>query len=419
MKKLIAVLMCAMFLLLAACTGGGQESNGPRQNPTKYRGFSSRDSVKTFLEGEWTQVSPGFYYEFEGERKLFFENESSAFTFTDAEDGTLAQGTFLVTKYDGSWDLFGKITFNTDSFSSGNSVKEEMFKPDGGEVFRMFAGQVDDKDVLVLRETEDYSSYIGYTAFGETDRTAERYFVFERPSEEATHDIGWRPVNQGFYAFFWKSDTGECYHQPVSYEVFSEPYRDTTVDVVRFAPADGDGCYRSVRFNVNIGEDLYEFDIPDAKTGKYTPRFVWVETDSQGYVSVLKKLTPYGIDRYIAVSRAGSEYRDPAIYDVCDWKYLGRWEVDGEEGTSIEIKEASPQVGGYKIELSFYRRGEGVGYANIEGDSLSINQGEVNGKSILGTITRKGDSLIFKVTYSDDVNIKAGDEFIYNRVPAG
>ena len=420
MKKIFAVLICMLILFLAACTGGGSgnSGDGPERSSTKYPGFKSQDDVKTFLDGEWEQI-PAFYgFEFEAERKLFFEKDSSSFTFTDMDDGTVAQGAFGISKLGGNWNSCDSITLITENFSSGNSVKEELYNANGGETFQLFAGQVEDKDVLLLREI-GCETRLGYLAFGSTNSSTEQFFIFERTPEERVGDSPWMPISRGFYAFFWKSDTGECYLQPVLYECFSEPYGDATVELVRYAPVDGEGCYKAVRFNVNIGEDLYEFDIPDAESGKYVPRLVWVETDRRGYVRVLKQLEYFGDGKYVAVSGGGSDFRDPSKFGGYDRMYLGKWEVADEDATYIEIKEASPQVGGYSIELSFFRRGSGSGYANLEGDDLSLNQCELNGKMIYGTINRTGNKLIFKVTHSEDLNIRAGDEYVYQRAAVG
>lgn len=75
---------------------------------------------------------------------------------------------------------------------------------------------------------------------------------------------------------------------------------------------------------------------------------------------------------------AGPDVRDLMYYEKTDKVFLGTWECTSDPHSTLTIKEANPQTGGYYVDFFFYRLAHADGYANISGDKLSINQGSVN-----------------------------------------
>lgn len=103
----------------------------------------------------------------------------------------------------------------------------------------------------------------------------------------------------------------------------------------------------------------------------------------------------------------GSDVRGSALF-------LGTWkQIKG--GNTITIKEANPQSGNYFIELSFYRLASAEGHANIDGNKLIINKGNINGKNFRGTIEKTNNGIRLNVTESGYEYIKPGSVYEYQR----
>lgn len=99
--------------------------------------------------------------------------------------------------------------------------------------------------------------------------------------------------------------------------------------------------------------------------------------------------------------------------------FLGKWNglKPGSSNTttpnSITIKEANPQTGGYEVEITFYRLANAKGHANIDGNKLSINQGDIGGQKFRGTIEKTNKGIRLTVTESGFEYVKPGSVYEY------
>jgi len=104
--------------------------------------------------------------------------------------------------------------------------------------------------------------------------------------------------------------------------------------------------------------------------------------------------------------------------------FLGKWNglKPGSSNTttpnSITIKEANPQTGGYEVEIFFYRIADAKGYANIDGNKLSINKGIINNSDkfkFRGTIEKTNSGIRLNITESGFEYIKPGSVYEYKK----
>ena len=114
---------------------------------------------------------------------------------------------------------------------------------------------------------------------------------------------------------------------------------------------------------------------------------------------------------------AGPDVRDPAYYRAMDKIFLGNWECTSDPHSTLTIKEAHPQTGGYYADFFFYRLAHADGYVNMSGDKLSINQGYVNDdQKFRGIFERTENGIRFTVTESGFNYLKPGDVFEYKKM---
>jgi len=117
---------------------------------------------------------------------------------------------------------------------------------------------------------------------------------------------------------------------------------------------------------------------------------------------------------------AGSNVRDPAHFGAMDKVFLGKWKRDNpnhpKDPSSITIKEANPQTGGYEVEVFFYRIADAKGYATIDGNKLSFNEGAINGSfKFGGTIEKTGRGIRLTITESGFEYVKKGSVYDYKK----
>ena len=114
---------------------------------------------------------------------------------------------------------------------------------------------------------------------------------------------------------------------------------------------------------------------------------------------------------------AGPDVRDPMHYEKTDKVFLGTWECTSDPHSTLTIKEANPQTGGYYVDFFFYRLAHADGYANISGDKLSINQGSVNDdQDFRGIFEKTQTGIRFTVTESGFNYLKPGETFEYKKM---
>ena len=114
---------------------------------------------------------------------------------------------------------------------------------------------------------------------------------------------------------------------------------------------------------------------------------------------------------------AGPDVRDPKYYEKTDKVFLGTWECTSDPHSTLTIKEANPQTGGYYADFFFYRLAHADGYANISGDKLSINQGSVNDdQDFRGIFEKTQAGIRFTVTESGFNYLKPGEKFEYKKM---
>ena len=116
---------------------------------------------------------------------------------------------------------------------------------------------------------------------------------------------------------------------------------------------------------------------------------------------------------------ASSNMRDPASSESMDKMFLGKWSglKPGSQNTktpnTITITKSNSQTGGYEVELFFYRIANAKGYANIDGNKLSINQGDIMGQKFRGSIEKTNNGIRLTVTESGFQYVKPGSVYEY------
>lgn len=106
-----------------------------------------------------------------------------------------------------------------------------------------------------------------------------------------------------------------------------------------------------------------------------------------------------------------SDMRDPARFGAMDKMFLGKWKrIEwSKDKSTVTIKEAEPQNGGYYVEIFFYRIADAKGYATIDGNKLSINKGTINDNfNFRGVIEKTNNGIRLTVTESSFSYIKPG-----------
>ncbi len=104
-----------------------------------------------------------------------------------------------------------------------------------------------------------------------------------------------------------------------------------------------------------------------------------------------------------------------------DKSFLGKWKRDNpkapKDPSSITIKEANPQNGGYEVEIFFYRIADAKGYANLDGNKLSINKGTINENfNFRGTIEKTSKGIRLTIVDSNFEYVKPGLIYDYKKM---
>lgn len=105
--------------------------------------------------------------------------------------------------------------------------------------------------------------------------------------------------------------------------------------------------------------------------------------------------------------------------EAMDKLFLGKWSQlkpgsqNKKTPTTITIKKANSQTGGYEVELFFYRIADAKGFATIDGNKLSINQGDIMGHNFRGTIEKTNNGIRLTVTESGFEHVKPGSVYEY------
>ena len=138
-------------------------------------------------------------------------------------------------------------------------------------------------------------------------------------------------------------------------------------------------------------------------------------TDENGEIIYSQDIPYYGLGFYELPTAQGTSdiSRDDSRYDATDAVFLGEWIAD--DSSSIKITEADPQTGGYYAEISIYRLTQMEAYLNIDGTSLSINQGFAGDDRIGGTIESTAKGIRFTVTESEFDPLEVGTVFEFTK----
>ena len=114
---------------------------------------------------------------------------------------------------------------------------------------------------------------------------------------------------------------------------------------------------------------------------------------------------------------AGDDIRKPSVYAQTDKIFLGTWECVNDPHSTLTIREADIQAGGYHADFFFYRIANADAYANIRGNTLEINQGYVNDNNeFYGIFEKIRKGIRFTITKSDFKYLPAGQVYEYKRI---
>ena len=122
-----------------------------------------------------------------------------------------------------------------------------------------------------------------------------------------------------------------------------------------------------------------------------------------------------GSDEKKAVNSSSNTVTDVATIDKM---FLGKWKHYNpnypKDPSSLTIKKDDSKTGGYEVEIFFYRIADVKGYANIDGNKLSINQGKINDSfNFRGTIEKTNNGIRLNITESGFQHVKPGQVYEY------
>ena len=218
-----------------------------------------------------------------------------------------------------------------------------------------------------------------------------------------------RKTNSEFYAIRY-SDWGNAWDlQEVEVEFYDNIMlygMESQVMAVRYA--DNGHPFSVINYDI-LGAEM------KAHSGCYSPSLVEVMTDENGEIIYSQDIPYYGLGFYELPTAQGTSdiSRDDSRYDATDAVFLGEWIAD--DSSSIKITEADPQTGGYYAEISIYRLTQMEAYLNIDGNSLSINQGFAGDDRIGGTIESTAKGIRFTVTESEFDPLEVGTVFEFTK----
>ena len=282
--------------------------------------------------------------------------------------------------------------------------------------YQIFVCRYKDNDIMFLRPLGNGVSEMTLVMLDPAGPTSDGCFMFVRKggtmSKKVLDDKFYeenRYMAVTFMAMRWVDREGSCYLVPMVFEYFQDTFYDKPEDLIRIG-------YNSKNALYCIKYEMQD-DNTEKGSGAFDPRLVeiTVEGDTKITEKYVHPYVSYGVyDHGFEKPAADPDKRDSSVYGKTDGIFLGKWvDISNSKNTAV-ISEASPQVGGYKIDFMF----DDVkvnGYANIsDGDTLYINQGYVNGNiRIEGVLQKVKQGISFCVTKCDWTAAPSGTVFIY------
>ncbi len=440
-QKAMAAILAAMLLCAAGCKGGSPETPSPAAEASGAQGsaesvlisaegssaeekedpevqvpekewdgsLDTEEAVFEYLAGEWRLCPAGKIGNDPSAPLLTFEAEAEGpgrVTVSGSETGERLSAPFtLEAAFE---NLGGNDRIRIDARGiSGVFAESEEPAEEGLCDLQLMTARVDGKDVLALRETGEGSSLLILAGLDREDTNEGGLWVFERiaPDPAELPDPGDEEEllrkDEEFYAFCWLDLGDRCCLQAVDVEEYEEEGADgTVIPAARCARKAGPETLYTRWYEVTDGApDPEEADSPRA----YCPGLVRVTTDENGAIRLLEQLGLLGEGVYLqkAMDGAGPDYRDPEYFKETDQYYLGVWTCDSPRA-QITVSEASPQTGGYEIQVRIGSVDAAQAYANVDDGALSVNQGYIMEKhEFRGTLERTSAGVRFTVTESE------------------
>ena len=413
------------------------EENGENaENAQQIQRLTGKETVAELMEylaGTW-KLYPKGERSYEPYAELTFGAEGDV-TYFRLFDGAVCQGTYIIDEYviDGA----DRLELMELQFTN---IPED-FTP---EYENMSLRQTDTQDymyfylsdsVLFDRLALYYSgnggySYTGDALFNIHNMVLEEEqllpeddyppvnapWIFVRDREKDTYEWPELRNNTDFFAYFWDTDVYSVELQYMNPLLITDPYGYGT-DERRLAFT-YDGVPQTVTYNYSPEVSEY---VVNSESGQYLGRVYKVFTDENGCIVNLIP-TVYLDNGYYDELNAGlvidgADARG-SFFAETDQLFLGYFDSEsGEIGLTIE--EADPQTGGYQLHFLIWDVGYFDGYANVDGDHLTINQAEDgSGDWLYGEIYSVENGVRLVITESESNLVPAGREYVLTK-PAG
>jgi len=339
---------------------------------------TSDDAIWDLLHGTWEFYPYGYSAAKEDAVEITFDRDEKNAIMMRYSDYHYVSGKVVMKKtYDGLMgsDMF---TYTVDDMSSGFTSNEEV--KGSSTDFQFMLGSGNGVDYLVLRQLGNGDSPLVTESFLHDTTAWDGFWLFMRYTETEETDYQMeddRLKAASFDAFVWKNN-GDSYElQPVFSEAKEEEWYDGTAVAVHWSLADIVDPYRITTYWLKDGEFF-------GHPGTLMPGLASVTVDEKGEITSLVPLEYLGYGMYrigFSAAEEDSDYRSPSVYQEHDNFYTGSWSEMGQFGGDMEIRVASPEVGGYKISITKMFESEQTVYisadAHIEGGDLVIHSGDV------------------------------------------
>ena len=387
-------------------------------------GFTSDDQILNYLEGAWEFCPYGFDAPEGEEVDLSFTQAQGSCSFLKRSDASFVSGGIILGKTSDELAASDMFTLTITDITRDFCDAPEELKGVSTD-FQFMMGLMEGRDVLILRQLGNGDSALVHKTFLDDTACWDGCWLFVRSRDLAFSDQQmdeWRKKDQDFYAFMWMDSGDKICLQAVSGKERDIDWYGETVPAVLWSLSETEERpYQIVTYWLKDGEQF-------AHPGSFQPGLVHVKTDAEGCLTELTRMEYLGFGAYrqgFSRQEEDPDYRSPAVYESHDTLFLGDWRYAGQFDGSMSIEAASPQVGGYHLEitLSFEdgSRADISADAHIEGGLLVIHSGSVKGEDgkeaygVAGSvkITDVGAEVVF--TESPDSRIRPDEVFTFFR----
>jgi len=382
------------------------------------------ETFREYLNGNWTLLNCGGIPQQGSDLGILsFDNASDTMTFSFLENNSYVTCSYTPEKiFEGQGNAFANDYISVNVESASDSIRAKV--PDlidSAASFQVFTASVEGNDMLAVREIGNGYSVLGMEIFGLDTQSSEGTWVFMREGGSKSKlritpelEAEMRQKSTSFYALLWMDFNDSFYLQAVNTSQSEQIFYEDPISVTDISYMNNGAALYALYYQVEGTE-------PGILDGGYTPQLVYVTVNENSEITYID-LVPYiGMGLYsqdhIPMYMIHDTSDRPAMYFAeTDEIFLGSWKLTSDENSELDIEEASPQTGGYFLTFRFFGVGTAECYANVNiRKDLTINQGFINGKYLIGEVSETETGIKFEVTDSDYELVPVGSVYEYVR----